>query len=616
MQHYLKLLGLGALAALMGPLAAHAQAPALTLVGGGTPLTIAGGATLTVVGNATVAPGTTLQSAGGLSVSGTLSAPAATLRLDGAGAQAIGAAGTVGELVLDKPSGTATLSKALAVADVLRLTSGTLATANQLTLLSTAARQAYAVHAGGTTSGTVAVQRFVPGPVALSYHHLSSPVQSTTVADLATTGFTPRVTAAYNPLPTPTLPANQLPNVFGYDETRGGAANANFGDGYFSPTSLSAPLASGLGYAVYLPGQRTPDFVGALTSGPVSVPLTLTGNPATNGKAGWHLVGNPYPQPIDWDLYTAPNGIDASVFVWYSTGGTSGAYRVRNGSGVGNLTDGLIGVGQGFFVRRTPGTPPVSTASLAFTNALRVEANVGLGRAASAARPLLTLSLTDAATGRHDETTVYAAAAATVGYDGHHDAVRPGRNAGVPTLSALIAGQEAMISALPEAIAHGQSATVELTAVLPTVGRHTLAVSTLTNWGATSVELLDYLTGTRYDLHSTPSVTLTAARANEVVAGRFALVFNGRHVLSTAADVAITARALTVWPNPSSGAASVRVSGALAGAAVRVYDATGRTVATLTADATGTAELVTRELAVGVYVVRAQDGRATRLVVE
>ncbi|MBC7449078.1 MAG: Ig-like domain-containing protein [Hymenobacteraceae bacterium] len=208
----------------------------------------------------------------------------------------------------------------------------------------------------------------VGGAIAVSYHHLRSAVQSAPMSDLATTGCVPKVNPASNNLPYVPPSASQMPTVFGFDETRGGLTPAfqGFFTGYFSPATLGT----------------------VLTSGNVNVPLTVAPPLTANNKAGWALLGNAYAQPIDWDLRTTPAGLDASVFVWYSTGGTTGAYRNGNGSGVGNREDGLIGLGQAFFVRAT------SATTGPFTNALRVEANVGRGRAAAAGsahqRPLLT----------------------------------------------------------------------------------------------------------------------------------------------------------------------------------------------------------------------------------
>ncbi len=517
---------------------------------------------------------------------------------------------TVRELEAANPA-TVTLSQAVAVTNVLRLSAGTLATGgNALTLLSTASGTAYAVHSGGLTSGNVTVQRYVGGPLAVSYHHLASPVAAAPVSDLATAGFVPTVNPIYNTLPRPATP---VPNVLGYDETRGGALDANFLDGYFSPATLATTLIPGRGYSVAIGGDKTPDFVGALTTGNLTMSgLTRTGAFLGAGqKSGQHLLGNPYAQPIDWDLATVPAGMDAAAYVWYSAGGNNGAYRTR-ANGVGNLTDGLIGVGQAFWTRIT-GAGPVD---FTFTNALRVENNaVALGRTTADTRPALSLTLAKAGApaDETDETFVTIEAGATAEADARFDAIRPARNIGLPTLATLIGGQEAAINALPESVLTGAGTVVELTAALPTAGRYTLGVGALRNFTGTSVELLDRLTGTRYDLTTQPAVAFTAAQAGEVT-GRFALVF-GQRILNTSHLAPLTSH-LTLWPNPASGAASVRVAAGTAGAAVTVFDAAGRRVTTALADATGTATLAVRGLAGGVYVVQAADGRTTRLVVE
>ncbi len=596
------------------------------ITGAGT-FTLAAGATLSICSPQGI---TASGATGAVQVTGVRSfASDATYIYNGTQLQTTGNGlpATVRALETANPAGV-TLAQAVSVTDVLRLTSGTLATGGQLTLLSTATRTAYAAHAGGATSGAVTVQRYVPAPLAVSYRHLSSPVQAAPVSDLATAGFVPKVNPAYNALPyvapTPAL----FPTVFGYDETRGGTtpAYAGFGTGYFSPATLAETLTSGRGYSVYLPGQQTPDFVGALTTGSVPVALTVTGtNTSVNAqKAGWHLLGNPYPQPIDWDLATVPPGLDPTISVWYSTGGSAGAYRFRNATTqVGNLTDGVLALGQGFFARATAAT------ILTFTNALRVENNtVLLGRpgasataTTTAAAPLLRLNLTQvgASAAHADATFLTTAPSATPGLDAGLDALRPGRNVGVPTLATRIGGQEAAINALPEtALSNAAETVVELTAALPTPGAYTLTVGELTGFGTTSVELLDRLTGTRYDLaqHPTLTLSLAATRADEEVAGRFAVVINRNRVLSINSKLETENSKLEIAPNPATAAGGARISGAVPGTRLVVADLAGRIVASLTAAAAGTATLPTRHLAPGVYTVRAPDGRTARLVVE
>ncbi len=485
-----------------------------------------------------------------------------------------------------------------------------------LTLRSDADSTAFVINnSTGLVQGNVTVQRYVGGPTAGGYRHLSSPVQAATVSDLTTAGFTPVVNPAYNALPYVALPAASFPNIYGFDETRGGTnpAFADFLTGYFSPATLGATLAPGRGYSVFMPGAQTPDFVGALTNGDVPVNLTVTGtNSSPNQqKAGWHLLGNLYPQPIDWDLATIPSGMSGSISVFRTQGGNNGLYLTRQ-NGLGSLPNGELPLGQGFFARAT-----TDNTVFTFTNALRVGANPGpVARPVADARPRLTLTLAattpDAVA---DEVTIYAQAGATPGEDLRFDGLRPGRNLGnVPTIASLIEGQEAAVNGLPLETLTAGTTTIELTAALPVAGTYTLAVGELANFGSATVELLDRLTNTRYDLRQQATVTLTAAQANTVQTGRWAVVFNGQRVLGTS-HLAPRTSHLTLFPNPAAGGASVRLTGAWVGSSVTVFDATGRAVVRTLTDATGTATVPTQGLAAGVYVLKA-GAQTTRLVVE
>ncbi|MGI4866411.1 MAG: hypothetical protein ACRYFZ_20970 [Janthinobacterium lividum] len=76
------------------------------------------------------------------------------------------------------------------------------------------------------------------------------------------------------------------------------------------------------------------------------------------------------------------------------------------------------------------------------------------------------------------------------------------------------------------------------------------------------------------------------------------------------------AAGLSLYPNPAPGGGAATLTGAQPGAVVTVLDALGRPVATVPADATGTATLVLPAgLATGVYVVRT-GSQALRLTVE
>ena len=260
-----------------------------------------------------------------------------------------------------------------------------------------------------------------------------------------------------------------------------------------------------------------------------------------------------------------------------------------------------------------------SGPSFAFTNALRPNVYIGpnsfYSRPAPATQPeaRLTLRAAGAAPELADEARIGFDASATVAATDRADSERPGHNIGHPTLMSLTPdGTELGHNVLPEAsLATGL--TVPLLLDLPAAGSYELAAATLANLAGTSVELLDRLTGTHYDLAAQPLVTFTAAQAGENRT-RFALVF-GQRVTGISAELAPAA--LTVSPNPAHGTVRVTLAvGTGAGPAPRVdlLDATGRLVrrATSVADA-ATFDLT--GLPAGVYVVRA-GALSRRLVVE
>lgn len=89
---------------------------------------------------------------------------------------------------------------------------------------------------------------------------------------------------------------------------------------------------------------------------------------------------------------------------------------------------------------------------------------------------------------------------------------------------------------------------------------------------------------------------------------------NGTFTYSPVRAVAVSQSALALFPNPTTGAATL--IGTAPGAAVTVFDAVGRLVLSATADTAGTAPLALPDgLAAGVYVVRTGT-TALRLTVE
>ncbi|RYY14132.1 MAG: hypothetical protein EOO36_14760, partial [Cytophagaceae bacterium] len=325
----------------VAPLLASGSAAARNLtLGAGYSLTHNGG-TLTVKGDFTT--------------SGLYNATSASaqLLLNGSSSQAIG--GSAPTLVSNLTVGAAgvTLAGAVSVQRVLTLTGNLTTNGQPLTLLSNASTGDALVDNtdGGEVIGEATVQRYIDPSLnsALGYRQYSAPIRNATVASFTTNGFTPVINPAYNTSATPTaeLP---FPTVYGYDESRVllGNSMTDFEKGYYSPAALSDALTVGRGYTVNIGANQTVSFVGTLNNKDYTV--NLTSNRATNANAGWQLVGNPYPSPLDYSIIADADlsQLEAAIYIHSSTSQYAGQYRSYVNKVGGNP---IIAAGQGFFVR-------------------------------------------------------------------------------------------------------------------------------------------------------------------------------------------------------------------------------------------------------------------------
>lgn len=372
----------------------------------------------------------------------------ASYTYNGTVAQATGTGlpGTVRGLTVNNSAGL-TLSQAVSIGQVARLQSGYLTTAGQaFTLLSAADGTALLDNTGGVVVGSGTMQRAVTSAQTdPAYRHFSSPVAGATSASLRGAGFTPTFNAAYNTSPAPGAVV-PFPTVFGYDESRLNTVGSNyaaFDQGWFSPADGAAVLEPSRGCSVHAPATPVPIFFtgtfhnAAQNSGALSR--------GTDPAAGWQLLGNPYPSPLDWSTVTVAQrpGLDAAVYVFQSTGPYAGTYR-SYANGIGSSP--LVAASSGYFVRvSTAGTP----GAVNLTNANRVTsfgARPTFGRMAADARPRLRLLLTG--TVGTDETFLYLESGATAAFDTPYDAAKLANPTGVG-LASLAGSAELTINGLP-----------------------------------------------------------------------------------------------------------------------------------------------------------------------
>ena len=521
-----------------------------------------------------------------------------------------------------------TLTNALAISQLVSLQSGNLITGGKVFTLLSVAGQGTALidNTGGIVSGTGTMQRAIdPEPSNgenIGYHHYSSPVASTTINDLTATNFAPVFNTAYNTAAIPTQ-IRPFPTVFGYDETRVSTLSAPyltpFDLGYFSPSGTDTwPV--GHAYTANVANAALVDFVGTFNNGTITISGLTRG---TDPNAGWQLLGNPYPSPLDWSSVATSQltNLDATIYQYHAASRYSGSFTSYLTNGVSNTGTGaqpLVDAGAGFFAHvTTAGTP----AALSFTNANRIttfSTQPFFGRQATT-RTLLSLQVSGATGGTPtDAIAVYADPQATTGVDPNYDAVKLSNPTGL-NLAALAGATALSINGLPSLTA--TSAPVPLRLGVPAAGNYTFTLTGLNNFGTTQVWLLDAQTGTQHLL--TGGSTYAFSIANPTLpTTRFSLVFRPSGVTATTAT--LTAAQVSLYPNPAHSSFSLLLPPVAGQKEVRatLLNALGQTVLTRTIPlnaAGATAEFNTAALAQGVYMLRLEAGTETliqRLVVE
>ena len=628
--------------AVTGPDLLVASGQRLTAGGAYRSMTVQDGGTLTLVGPATADSTVQVQSGGVLSTScqplgGTgsfeLQAGAELRICDPAGIAATGATGAIrvsGARTFDDDAsytynGTAaqvtgpglpgqvrnltvsnaaglSLSQAVSVAQVARLQSGNLSTNGQsFVLLSGPDGTALIDNTGGVVTGTGTMQRAVTSAVTgPAYRHFSSPVTAAPFGSLATAGFAPTLNTAYNGSATPNSVV-PFPTVFGYDESRVGTVTSTYGafdQGWFSPAAASEVMTPNRGYTVNMPAA-TVAFTGTFNTGAQASGALSRG---TDTDAGWQLLGNPYPAPLDWSTVAPAQrpGMDAALYVYQSTGQYAGTYRTY-ANNIG--TSPLVVAGSGYFARvSAAGTP--GAVNLTNTNRVTTFApQPTFGRGTTDVRPRLRLALTGASL--TDDAYLYLENGATAGPDAQYDATKLPNPAGLD-LATLAGSTPLAINGLP--LLGTAEVVVPLALRVPQAGSFAFDVADLSNFAPATVYLRDAVAGTQQLLGPGTRYAFTLATATAGT-GRFSLVLRPATVTATTTE--LNAATVSIYPNPAHGRFTVLLPPLAGQREVRatLLNALGQAVLTrtITLNAAGaTAEFATPELAAGVYTLHLQ----------
>lgn len=301
----------------------------------------------------------------------------------------------------------------------LSISSGVLAVANNFTILSDASNGTGTfIDNGGTLSvlGTTTVNQSLQ-------HYLSG--------TLRTWYLTPPVASA-----TP----SGMSIIKSYDEAT-----------YTWSSSLTTMNAK-VGYQV-VPALAANNisFTGALNTGNQNI--SLTSRTGIANKAGFNLIGNPYPSYLDWTLVTANAANTAlmrSTTMWYRTKSDAGTYNfwTVNGDGVvsPNGANSKIPPMQAFWVRANAGG-----GTLALTNDMRSHAPVAdkLLKAPTAKNTANTLVRLQVSNGTNtDEAVLYFSANASNGLDSYDAPKMSNENAAIPEIYTTLGDEQIVINGM------------------------------------------------------------------------------------------------------------------------------------------------------------------------
>jgi hypothetical protein len=340
-------------------------------------LKLANGATI-IVGT-----GATLSARGNITNNGAITGSGITL-LDGSSLQGIDGIGDFNNLTLNNTAGaliSANGSSSQNIYGKLTISSGNLATNNNLTLRSNAAGTACVGNSAGTITGYVTVERFIANPGKRAWHLLSTNTYGSgqTIQQAWQENGGP-VVAGVGTL----VSSNVYNGSNGFDMASLSASLLTYNQGGVSGPGWNFNLSntnttvwsSYPGYMLYVRGDRTYNTANSPATG--STTLRSKGNlyqgtqqPVVVSATGTGrtLVGNPFASPIDLETIFAPaTTLDQNFYIWDATlSGNygSGGFRLvqRNGVGSYTATPGLgntpdntmryIQSGQAFFLKAT-----------------------------------------------------------------------------------------------------------------------------------------------------------------------------------------------------------------------------------------------------------------------
>ena len=403
-----------------------------------------------------------------------------------------------------------------------------------------------------TIPGNVTVERYLPS---LGYHYISSPSNSATVNQIngfTTVGLSSPNSSIYYSAETP---LNPFPNIWEMDEqhSHDGIQDIN---AWKAPYD-GEPMNNMKGYAINITSAKTVNLTVtgsllntgnktyALTKSEISTdtyhsPYNSISNPggghinvdiygstvsslpklytlAAGPTSGWHMVGNPYPSAVDWELVNADAanaGISGGIWYFQPTSqwvGNYGLYQGGAGSSGAFLTPSqtqYIPVMGAFMINANS----IGTSYLTFKNIHRsgiaTTNNSGphFYKKASEEFPLLRLTAyMGDNSDKSDMAVICFKKEANDTYNMKLDAIKI-MNTDYPNIYSVISGNNLAVKTFPSSAL--SSFSVPLGFNVNAYGKHIINAAEINNFPAgTEIYLIDMKKGVSQDLTVKPTYT-------------------------------------------------------------------------------------------------------------
>ena len=253
-----------------------------------------------------------------------------------------------------------------------------------------------------------------------------------------------------NPVVATTLPtvASGTRTLYGYNEA---IVNEPTGSSGWVANPASVEVGKGYVASVSVTGDLT--FTGALNTG--NKDITLTSRTGTANKAGFNLIGNPYPSYLDWDAVMAANTDKLrSTTMWYRTKLENAQHEMVysfwtvNGDGVGVPNNASVKIPpmQSFWVRAIEGGATINLTNAMRSHAPETDKLLKAPAAKNTDRTLVRLQVSNGI--NSDETVIYFSEKAKDGFDSNDAPKMSNGNAAIPEIFTSLDNEKIIINCM------------------------------------------------------------------------------------------------------------------------------------------------------------------------